>query len=123
MTTLWSILIHDNVPAMPCKLFLYATHHTIHHEKGKGSFKNYGKFTSIWDRIMGTYDDPDRVFFGWRSEKLVNFFDSFNKSIQVFNNLLANSQILEFFILFLDIEYKYRILIVFYKLTKNLMTK
>ena len=64
-TTVWAISIHDNVPALPFKLFLYATHHTIHHERGVGSFRNYGKFTSIMDRLMGTYDDPKRIDYGW----------------------------------------------------------
>ncbi len=53
------------MPALPFKLFLYSTHHTIHHEPGRGGMKNFGKFTSIWDRIMGSYEDPDRIEFGW----------------------------------------------------------
>lgn len=79
MTTCWAISIHDNVPALPCKLFLYATHHTIHHERGQGSFKNYGKFTSVWDRLMGSYEDPDRIDFGWTSK--ITVFDRFNASL------------------------------------------
>ena len=67
ITMCWAISIHDNVPALPFKIFLYSTHHTIHHERGEGSFKNYGKFTSVWDRMMGTYDDPDRIDFGFKS--------------------------------------------------------
>ena len=78
MTSCWAINIHDNVPAMPCKLFLYATHHTIHHERGSGSFKNYGKFTSVWDRLMGSYEDPDRINYGWTSTTMENFFSRFN---------------------------------------------
>lgn len=35
-TSMWAISIHDNVPLLPCKLFLYSTHHTIHHEVGLG---------------------------------------------------------------------------------------
>ena len=27
--------------------------------------RNYGKFTSVWDRLMNTYWDPDRIDFGW----------------------------------------------------------
>ena len=91
-TTIWAISIHDNVPAMPCKLFLYATHHTIHHEKGAGSFKNYGKFTTVWDRLMGTYDDPDRISFGWNAGSRVEFFDKFNKLLakHLDNKLIKN---------------------------------
>lgn len=64
-TTIWAISIHDNVPLIPCKLFLYSTHHSIHHEVGRGQMTNYGKFTTIWDRIGNTYWDPDRIDFGW----------------------------------------------------------
>jgi lathosterol oxidase len=79
MTTIWAISIHDNVPALPFKLFLYSTHHTIHHEVGIGKFRNYGKFTSVWDRLAGTYEDPDRIDYGWiRSEKVKNFFKRIN---------------------------------------------
>jgi len=26
---------------------------------------NYGKFTTVWDRIGNTYWDPDRIDYGW----------------------------------------------------------
>jgi lathosterol oxidase len=65
LSSVWAISIHDNVPLLPIKLFLYSTHHTIHHESGLGKLRNFGKFTSIWDRISGTYADPDKVDFGW----------------------------------------------------------
>ncbi|CAD8087302.1 unnamed protein product [Paramecium sonneborni] len=68
-TTSWAISIHDNVPALPLKFLLYSTHHTIHHEPGLGGMKNFGKFTSIWDRIMGTYEEPDRINFGWKQQQ------------------------------------------------------
>lgn len=83
MTTTWAISIHDNVPMIPIKLFLYSTHHTIHHEKGYGKMRNYGKFTSVWDRLMGTYADPDRIYYGYeRDEKTKDFFKSINKVIE-----------------------------------------
>lgn len=93
LTTCWAISIHDNVPAMPCKLFLYATHHTIHHEKGQGGLKNFGKFTTIWDRMMGSYEDPDRINFGWKHEGRRIFFTPFNNFLaKTFNNLLIPKQ-------------------------------
>ena len=52
MTSIWAVFIHDNTPVLPIKLFLYCTHHAIHHEPGIGKLKNYGKFTSVMDRIM-----------------------------------------------------------------------
>lgn len=79
VTSVWAISIHDNVPALPIKLFLYSTHHTIHHEMGIGKFRNYGKFTSIWDRLAGTYSDPGRIDYGWiRNESTIRFFDKIN---------------------------------------------
>lgn len=82
MTTCWSISIHDNVPALPIKLFLYSTHHTIHHEKGIGKFRNYGKFTTVCDRLFGSYEDPDRIDFGWiRDEKTKKVFSKINQVI------------------------------------------
>jgi len=81
-TTIWAISIHDNVPMIPIKLFLYSTHHTIHHEKGYGKNRNYGKFTSVWDRLMGTYADPDRVYFGYvRNEDTKELFKKINRVI------------------------------------------
>jgi len=62
ITMTWAISIHDHIPVLPCKLFLYAPHHTIHHDAGRET--NYGQFTSIWDRCMGTYTDPDKIHFG-----------------------------------------------------------
>jgi len=85
ITSCWAISIHDNVPALPLKLFLYSTHHTIHHEKGIGKFRNYGKFTSVWDRLAGTYSDPEKIDFGWqRNEKLKNVFTYLNKLIDIY---------------------------------------
>ncbi|EAR82313.2 C-5 sterol desaturase (macronuclear) [Tetrahymena thermophila SB210] len=85
ITTIWAISIHDNVPLVPCKLFLYSTHHSIHHEAGRGQMTNYGKFTSVWDRICQTYWDPDRVYFGWDEWKqrkgIFSKFNSFYSKI------------------------------------------
>lgn len=64
LISIWSISIHDHIPMVPCKLFLYAPHHTIHHDEGR--LKNYGLMTSVWDRIMGTYEDPDKIYFGYK---------------------------------------------------------
>ena len=55
LTTIWVLNI----------IYKTNTNHTIHHEPGRGGMKNFGKFTSIWDRIMGSYEDPDRIEFGW----------------------------------------------------------
>jgi len=85
MTTCWAISIHDNVPVLPFKLFLYSTHHTIHHEKGIGKFRNYGKFTSVWDRLMGSYADPDRIDYGYeRSQNFLKLKDKMNNYVETY---------------------------------------
>jgi Delta7-sterol 5-desaturase len=37
--TIWGISIHDNLSFVPSKLFLYAAHHTLHHDKGRKKSK------------------------------------------------------------------------------------
>lgn len=54
--SIWGISIHDNISWVPSPLFLYAAHHTIHHDKGRR--KNYGQFLTLWDRVFGTYEAP-----------------------------------------------------------------
>lgn len=56
MVALWSVIIHDRVSFVRWKLINYTDHHTVHH--WCYDF-NYGQFTTIWDRIMGSYRDPD----------------------------------------------------------------
>lgn len=66
-----TISVHDNTALIPFKLFLYSTHHTVHHEVGMGKFRNYGKAFSVMDRLMGTYEDPDRLDYGWKRNDLI----------------------------------------------------
>lgn len=44
----------------PFKGILYAGSHSIHHFPW-GENYNYGKFTSICDRLYGTYCDPENI--------------------------------------------------------------
>lgn len=60
LTSLWAISIHDNVNMFPFKGILYAGSHSIHHFPW-GENYNYGKFTSICDRLYGTYCDPENI--------------------------------------------------------------
>lgn len=53
---LWSAIIHDRTTFVRLKLLNYTDHHTVHH--WLGDF-NLGQYTTIWDRIMGTWRDPD----------------------------------------------------------------
>ena len=65
----WAISIHDNINFIPFKGILFAGSHSIHHLPWGGRL-NYGKFTSICDRLLGTYCDPiDRSGYGWKGSK------------------------------------------------------
>lgn len=54
--TVWAVAIHDRVSVVRWKLINYTGHHTLHHWYFK---YNLGQFTTIWDRIGGTYKDPE----------------------------------------------------------------
>jgi Delta7-sterol 5-desaturase len=53
--TLWSVIIHERVTFVRNGLVNYTMHHTYHHKYNK---QNYGQFLTIWDRLMGTHQDP-----------------------------------------------------------------
>lgn len=66
-TSLWAFSIHDNVNMIPFKGILFAGSHSIHHYPW-GVDYNYGKFTSVCDRLYGTYCDPEGITgFGYKS--------------------------------------------------------
>lgn len=54
--TVWAVMIHDRVSFVTWKGINYTGHHTVHHW-----FDNYnfGQFFTFWDRIGGTYKDPE----------------------------------------------------------------
>ncbi|MBX7079687.1 MAG: sterol desaturase family protein [Nannocystaceae bacterium] len=56
--TLWAVLIHDRISWVRCKLVNYTGHHTLHHWYYRC---NYGQFTTLWDRLAGTYRDPEQA--------------------------------------------------------------
>jgi len=57
--TVWSVMIHDRVSFVRWKLINYTGHHTLHHWYYRS---NLGQFTTIWDRIGGTYMDPEQHY-------------------------------------------------------------
>jgi lathosterol oxidase len=54
--TLWAVMIHDRVSIMPWRGINYTGHHTLHHWYYDC---NYGQFLTFWDRLCGTYRDPE----------------------------------------------------------------
>lgn len=54
--TLWAVMIHDRVSFVRWAGINFTGHHTLHHWYGD---YNYGQFFTFWDRIGGTYKNPD----------------------------------------------------------------
>ena len=48
----WTVMIHDQVDFGETRLINSTGHHTIHHVEFN---YNYGQYTTLWDRIGGTY--------------------------------------------------------------------
>ncbi|KAL9090436.1 MAG: hypothetical protein Q9159_001965 [Coniocarpon cinnabarinum] len=63
---IWTVMIHDGEYAMNSKIINGAACHTMHHLYF--SF-NYGQFTTVWDRIGGSYRKPNEELFR-REDKL-----------------------------------------------------
>jgi Delta7-sterol 5-desaturase len=57
--TVWSVVIHDRVSLLRWKFINYTGHHTLHHWYYQ---YNLGQFTTVWDRLAGTYKDPERCY-------------------------------------------------------------
>ncbi|KAJ3018997.1 UNVERIFIED_CONTAM: c-5 sterol desaturase, partial [Siphonaria sp. JEL0065] len=51
----WTISIHDGVYISNDEILLSCAHHTIHHLEFN---YNYGQYTTLWDRIGGSYKKP-----------------------------------------------------------------
>lgn len=56
--TVWAVMIHDRVSFINWKVINYTGHHTAHHFYNN---YNFGQFFTFWDRIGGTYKDPDEL--------------------------------------------------------------
>jgi len=66
---LWTISIHDGNNQLPEKLEPFITgavSHTIHHLYFD---YNYGQYTTLWDRLGGTYKDPSYLKLMEESQK------------------------------------------------------
>ncbi len=51
----WSTFIHERVSWVRWSVINYTAHHTLHHKANK---YNYGQFTTLPDRLFGTYRSP-----------------------------------------------------------------
>jgi lathosterol oxidase len=57
--TVWAVLIHDRVSFVRWKGINFTGHHTLHHWY---ETYNFGQYFTFWDRLMGTYRDPDVAY-------------------------------------------------------------
>lgn len=57
VVSMWTINIHDRV-TLGIPGVNGAAHHTIHHTTFKS---NYGQYTTLWDKLFGTFHDPRDV--------------------------------------------------------------
>jgi Delta7-sterol 5-desaturase len=55
--TMWAVMIHDRTSFVRWRGVNYTGHHTLHHRLYDC---NYGQFFTLWDRLCGTYRDPER---------------------------------------------------------------
>jgi lathosterol oxidase len=55
---LWSVMIHDRVSLVRWSFINYTGHHTLHHWYFTC---NYGQFFTFWDKLMGTWRDPEEA--------------------------------------------------------------
>jgi lathosterol oxidase len=56
--TIWTIIIHDGEFASHGPIVNGAAHHTVHHLYFN---YNYGQYTTLWDRLGGSYRKPDEA--------------------------------------------------------------
>ena len=54
--TIWAVMIHDRVSFVRWKGINFTGHHTLHHWYEN---YNFGQYFTVWDRLMGTYRDPE----------------------------------------------------------------
>ncbi|CDK29070.1 unnamed protein product [Kuraishia capsulata CBS 1993] len=62
----WTVMIHDGEYMSNDPIINGAACHTIHHLYFN---YNYGQFTTLWDRMCGSYKEPDRELFDSKAKK------------------------------------------------------
>ncbi|KAA8651480.1 hypothetical protein EYZ11_004567 [Aspergillus tanneri] len=66
--TIWTVMIHDGEYALDSPVVNGSACHTIHHYYFN---YNYGQFTTLWDRIGGSYRKPNPELFD-REKRMKN---------------------------------------------------
>ena len=71
LSAFWVTSVHDNINLIPFKGILYASSHSIHHYPW-GQNYNFGKMTSVCDRLFGSYCNPDYGGYGFKYSSKTN---------------------------------------------------
>jgi len=58
--TTWTTMIHDRVTVVRGSIINTCNHHTLHHWYFR---VNYGQFFTFWDKLMGTWMDPEAEYY------------------------------------------------------------
>jgi lathosterol oxidase len=56
----WTVMIHDRVSFVRGGIINHCNHHSLHHWYFR---VNYGQFFTFWDRLMGTWMDPEAEYY------------------------------------------------------------
>ncbi|SCU83401.1 LADA_0C11210g1_1 [Lachancea dasiensis] len=76
----WTVMIHDGEYLANDPVVNGAACHTVHHLYFN---YNYGQFTTLWDRLGGSYREPDRELFNKSLKKSSKTWDEQIKKMEV----------------------------------------
>ncbi|SCV02182.1 LAMI_0G16644g1_1 [Lachancea mirantina] len=76
----WTVMIHDGEYLANDPVVNGAACHTVHHLYFN---YNYGQFTTLWDRLGGTYREPDRELFNKSLKKSSQTWEEQVKKMEI----------------------------------------
>ncbi|SCU77360.1 LAFA_0A01354g1_1 [Lachancea sp. 'fantastica'] len=76
----WTVMIHDGEYLANDPVVNGAACHTVHHLYFN---YNYGQFTTLWDRLGGSYREPDRELFNKSLKKSTKTWEEQVKKMEV----------------------------------------
>ncbi|KAH3668023.1 hypothetical protein OGAPHI_001777 [Ogataea philodendri] len=85
----WTVMIHDGEYMSDDPVVNGAACHTVHHMYFN---YNYGQFTTLWDRLGGSYRQPDKELFNKQLKKDKKYWAKQTKSMDVIRNELEGDK-------------------------------
>ncbi|KAK9663705.1 c-5 sterol desaturase [Basidiobolus ranarum] len=86
---LWSILIHDGEYFTHDPVINSAAHHTVHHLYFN---YNYGQYFTLWDRIGGSYRQPNDEIYNTELRSTKSVYVKQAKEVDAMVTSLADTQ-------------------------------